>query len=61
MLDEEVEEACLVVFNLGELFEDCVGDEVGAAAAGGEGELFLEPIKKYIISFWLCSAEMFRD
>jgi hypothetical protein len=48
VLDEEVEEACLVVFQLGELFEDCVGDEVGAAAAGGEGELFLKPVNKDI-------------
>lgn len=44
VLDEEVEQAGLVVFQLGELFEDGVGDEVGAAAAGGEGELFLEPV-----------------
>ena len=50
VLDEEVEEARLVVFQLGELFEDCVGDEIGAPAAGGEGELFLEPVgnKKWL-------------
>jgi hypothetical protein len=50
VLDEEVEEARLVVFQLGELFEDGVGDEVGAAAAGGEGELLLEPVRRGLVS-----------
>lgn len=43
MLDEEVQQAGLVVFDLRELFDDCVGDEVGAPAARGEGKLFLCP------------------
>lgn len=43
MLDEEVEEAGLIGFYLGELFEDVFGYEVGAARAGGEREGFLEP------------------
>jgi hypothetical protein len=43
VLDEEIEESGLVGFYLGELFEDVLGYEVGAARAGGEGEGFLEP------------------
>lgn len=43
VLHEEVQHADLVVADLGELGEDGVGDEVGAAAAGGEGEVLLEP------------------
>ena len=43
MLNEEVQESCLVILDFGEFFEDCVGDEVGAPAARGQGELFLEP------------------
>ena len=43
VLDEEVEQPGFVVFNLRELFQDCVGYEVGAPAARGEGELLLEP------------------
>lgn len=49
MLDEEVEKASLVVFDLGELFQDCVGDEVGAPAARGEGELLLEPATQLLV------------
>lgn len=43
MLDEQVEHADLVVAQFGELGEDIVGDEVGAAGAGGEREGFLKP------------------
>lgn len=43
MLNEEVQESCLVVLDFREFFEDCVGDEVGTPAARGQGELFLEP------------------
>ena len=43
MLDEEIEEANLVVFDLGQRARDLVGDEVGAAGAGGEGDVLLEP------------------
>lgn len=43
MLDEQVEKADLVVLDLGQGARDVVGDEVGAARAAGEGELFLEP------------------
>ena len=43
VLHEQVQHADLVVADFRELGEDGVGDEVGAAAAGGEGERFLEP------------------
>ena len=43
MLDEEVQKARFVVLDLRELFQDCVGYEVGTAGAGGEGELLLKP------------------
>ena len=43
VLDEEVQQARLVLLDLGELLDDRVGDEVGAARLGGEGELFLGP------------------
>lgn len=41
VLDKEVQKAGFVVLDLGEFFEDCVGDEVGASAARGECELLL--------------------
>lgn len=44
MLDEEREEADAVVFELGELGHNGVGDQVAAARARGERELFLEPV-----------------
>ena len=43
MHDEQVQEPHLVVPKLGQLAHDGVGNEVGAAGAGGEGELLLEP------------------
>jgi hypothetical protein len=43
VLYEEVEQTGLVRLYFGELFENCVGYEVGAAGAGGKGEGFLEP------------------
>lgn len=43
MLHKQIQHADLVVADLGQFGEDVVGDEVGAAAAGGEGEVFLEP------------------
>lgn len=43
VLHEQVQHADLVIADLWELGEDGVGDEVGAAAAGGEGEVLLEP------------------
>jgi hypothetical protein len=43
VLDEEVEQAGFVIFDFGDLLEDLVGYEVGAAAAGGEGNGFLCP------------------
>lgn len=43
MLDEEVQDAALVVAQLGQFGDYLVGDEVAAAGAGGEGEGFLEP------------------
>lgn len=42
VLNEEVHDADFVVFELGELAGDFVGDEVAAARFGREGELFLE-------------------
>jgi hypothetical protein len=43
MLDEEVQQAGFVVFDLGDFFEDVVGNEVGAARSAGEGKGFLCP------------------
>ena len=43
MLNEEIQEACLVVLYLGELLGDGIGDEIGPATARGERELFLKP------------------
>jgi hypothetical protein len=43
MLNEKIEEATSVVADFGQFVDDGVGDEVAAARAGGEGELFLEP------------------
>lgn len=43
VLDEEMEHADLVIAELGEFGDNMVGDEVGAAGAGGEGEGLLEP------------------
>jgi hypothetical protein len=47
VLDEEVDEAGLVRLDLRKLFDDVVGDEVGAARARGEGEGFLEPSRTH--------------
>lgn len=52
VLDEEVEEADFVGFQLGEFLEDGVGDEVGAAALGREGEGLLGP--GHCCFCWLC-------
>jgi len=41
VLHEQVQHADFVVANLGNLLENMVGDEVGAAAAGGKSEVFL--------------------
>lgn len=43
VLHEQIEHADLVVAQLGQLGHDLVGDQVGAAAARGESEGFLEP------------------
>lgn len=43
MLHEQIQHADFVVADLGQFGENVVGDQVGAAAAGGEGEVFLEP------------------
>lgn len=43
MLDEEGQQPDFVVLDLGELFGDGVGYEVGAAGARGEREGFLVP------------------
>lgn len=43
MLNEEVEESAFVVADFREFVDDGVGNEVAAARAGGESELFLEP------------------
>lgn len=43
MLNEEVEESAFVVADFGQFVDDGVGDEIAAARAGGERELFLEP------------------
>lgn len=43
MLDEESQEAGFVVLDFGETRGDVRGNEVGAAAAGREGEGLLEP------------------
>ena len=60
MLDEEVEESRLVLFELGEFLDDRVGDEVGAPRFGGERELRLEPVGRglaldvlHCIGWWL--------
>lgn len=55
-MNKEIEESAFVVANLGQFVDDGVGDEVAAARAGGEGELFLEP-GHFFFSFvpsWLC-------
>ena len=43
VLDKQVQQPHLVGAQLGQLAEHRVGDEVGAAGAGGEGELLLVP------------------
>jgi len=43
VLDEQIQQADLVLLNLGKLLQHRVGDEVGAARLGGQGELLLEP------------------
>ena len=43
VLDEQVQQPHLVRPDLGQLLEDRVGDEVGAAGARGEREVFLGP------------------
>lgn len=58
VLDEEVEEADFVGFHLGEFLEDGIGDEVGAAALGGEGEGLLGP--GHCCFCWLCCARCGR-
>ena len=55
VLHEEVEHADFVVADFGEFGDDVVGDEVGAARAGGEGELFLEP-GHFLCVVWLCGC-----
>jgi hypothetical protein len=44
VLNKQVQKTGLVFLDLWQLFQDRVGDEVGAPAARGEGELFLEPV-----------------
>ncbi|KAK1060677.1 hypothetical protein LTR74_011692 [Friedmanniomyces endolithicus] len=51
VLDEEVEEADFVGFELREVGEDIGGDEVAAAALRGEGELFLGPGHFVLVRF----------
>lgn len=53
VLHEEVEHADFVVADFGEFGDDVVGDEVGPARAGGEGELFLEPGHFCLVLWWL--------
>lgn len=53
VLDEEVENADFVVFQLGELAGHFVRDEVAAAGLGGEGELFLEEGHGCFLGCWL--------
>lgn len=56
VLHEQVQQANFVVAKLGELGDDFVGDEVGAAGARGEGECFLEP-RHFLFAFGLiCSC-----
>lgn len=43
VLHEEVQHADLIVADLWHFGEDMIGDEVGAAAACGEGEVLLKP------------------
>ena len=43
VLDEQVQDADLVVADFRDLGQDMVGDEVGAATAGGQSEVFLGP------------------
>ena len=43
MLDKQVQQPHLVRPDLRQLLDDGVGDEVGAAGARGEAELFLGP------------------
>ena len=43
MLHKQVQDADFVVFDFGELFDDGVGDEVGASRLGREREGLLEP------------------
>jgi hypothetical protein len=53
VLYEEVEHADFVIAEFGELGQDFVGYEVGAARAGGEGEGFLEPGHFSLLQWWL--------
>lgn len=43
MLHKQIQESDFVGLEFRELFEDGVGDEVGASGLGGEGDTFLEP------------------
>ena len=54
MLNKEVHDADFVVFQLGELAGDFVGDEVAAARFGGEGELFLDERHAGRLVLWCC-------
>lgn len=53
VLDEEVEQADLVVAQLGQLALDVVGDEVGALGIGREVDGLLEP-RHRCWWWWLC-------
>ena len=43
MLDKQVQQPNFVVFDLGDLAHDCVGNEVATPRLGRQGEGFLEP------------------
>ena len=43
MLNKQIEKADFVFLDLGQVFDDCVGDKVGTAGFRGEREGFLEP------------------
>ena len=47
MLHKEVQKSDLVGGDFGQLAHDLVGDEVGTAGLGGQGEGFLEPAGRH--------------
>lgn len=43
MLNKQIQQADLVLLDLGEFFEDLIGDEIGPAGPRRKGELLLVP------------------